>query len=269
MLNNPWSRLGPMAVLACALMQTGCGKPEGWAWSGPRVYLIRGDGLDDSDGLDVIRDELTARQVNARTYGPGNWLQIITEIDAAPREEAILVGHGHGAFLATQVARHYAQRGNGKFIEAVIALDAYNKDWPHTACEAGFREPHSKPAPIPISHSVLRVRNFNQSNPDSRRWGADLVSTRGSNIANTHPFCWYDNWWNGRGVTGQLLSQEVTNEGIWHETIDNDAEVIERVIQLCRRAALSPFHYTPPEHHPMVMPAGGGDQDTQTGKTAA
>ncbi|MBK8267751.1 MAG: hypothetical protein IPK83_05375 [Planctomycetes bacterium] len=150
---------------------TGCAKPERWDYTGPRVYLIHGDALDESDGLDLICEELEKHEINARTYGPENWLQIVADIDAAPQEEAILVGHGHGAFLATQVARHYAQRGNGKFIEAVIALDAYNKDWPHNAYEAGFREPHSKPMAIPISHSVLRVRNFNQCNPDSRRWG--------------------------------------------------------------------------------------------------
>lgn len=247
----------------------GCQRPEAWPYTGPRVYLIHGDDLDESDGFDLVCDELRSEEINARTYSPDEWLRIISEIEARPDEEAILVGHGHGAFLATQVARHYAQRGNGKFIEAVICVDAYNKDWPHSANEAGFAEPHEKPMAIPIAHSVLRVRNYSQCNPDSRRWGSDLVSTRSSNLANQHPFYWYEDWWNRRPVSGQKLSQEMTAEGVMHETIDNDVELVRRLIELCRRAALSPYHYTPPEHHPDTQPGDAPMREVTPEKTEA
>ncbi|MBX3394735.1 MAG: hypothetical protein KF841_05165 [Phycisphaerae bacterium] len=238
--------------LVALVFTSGCLHSEPRVYSGPAVYLIEGDSLDESDGLDLICDELTRQEIHARVYQPDNWLRIVKDIEARPNDDVILVGHGHGAFLATQVVRHFAQRHKSRFIKLVITLDAYNKDWPHNDCEAGFAEPHEKPMPIPIGHNALCIRNYNQCNPESRRWGADLVSTRASNLADQHPYYWYDDWWNRRPVTGQLLAHEVTNEGLVHETIDNDETLVRRVIELCRRAALSPYHYTPPEHHPAV-----------------
>lgn len=241
--------------MGALFIAVGCRQPDTRVYTGPGVYLIGGDSLDESDGLDLIRDELTRQEIHARVYHPDNWLRIINDIDARPNEDVILVGHGHGAFLTTQVVRHFAQRHKSRFIKLVVTLDAYNKDWPHNDCEAGFAEPHEKPMPIPIGHNATCVRNYSQCNPESRRWGADLVSTRASNLACQHPYYWYDDWWNRRPVTGQLLAHEVTNEGLVHETIDNDDAIIRRVIELCRRAALSPYHYTPPEHHPGSKPA--------------
>jgi len=228
----------------------GCHQPENWSYTGPRVYLIEGTSDECSDGLAVIRHELEKREINAKIYHPDDWLKIVVDIDAKPDEEAILVGHGHGAFLATQVVRHYAQEHKTKFIEAVFTIDAFNKDWPHNAQENGDKDPHCKPMNTPIGHNALKVRNYNQCNPESKRWGSDLVSTRGSNVACQHPYYWYDDYWDRRPVTGQLMSHQI--DGVTHETIDNDRELVDRITMMCRRAALSPFHYTPPYHHPDV-----------------
>ena len=115
---------------------TGCHKPETWSYTGPRVYLIEGTEDEDSDALYQIRDELRKQEINAEIYSPDNWLKIVVDIDNKYDEEVILVGHGHGAFLATQVVRHYAQHHKMKHIDAVFTLDAYNKDWPHNAQES-------------------------------------------------------------------------------------------------------------------------------------
>lgn len=241
-----------LAVL-CLTSTVGCHQPEKWSYTGPRVYLIQGASHDQSDGLELVCHELRKQEVNAQVYSPDNWLKIVVDIDSRPSEEVILVGHGHGAFLATQVVRHYAQEHKTKFIDAVFTLDAFNKDWPHNFREAGLCDPHEKPMNIPIGHNALRIRNYNQSNPDSRMWGADLVSTRASNLMYEHPYYWYDDFWNRRPVTGQVLAEEVTDEGVLHETIDNENALVQRIIRMCRRAALSPYHYTPPEHHPDVQ----------------
>lgn len=247
---------GGIAAVALGMMAvaTGCHRPESWSYTGPRVYLIEGTPDEASDGLALVRHELAKQEINAKIYYPDDWLKIVVDIDADPDEEAILVGHGHGAFLATQVVRHYAQRHKTKFIEAVFTLDAFNKDWPHNARERGDEDPHVQPMPIPIGHNALKVRNDVQDHPDSRRWGSDLVSTRGSNIALHHPYYWYDDYWDRRVVTGQHLAERIADEGIVHETIDNHVELLQRIITMCRRAALSPYHYTPPEHHPDVKP---------------
>jgi pimeloyl-ACP methyl ester carboxylesterase len=232
----------------------GCHQPEKWSFTGPRVYLIEGAADEDSEGLSVICHELERHEINARLYTPEDWLKIVVDIDAKPDEEAILVGHGHGAFLATQVVRHYAQCHKTKFIDAVITIDADNKDWPHNAHESGERDPHVRPMPIPVGHNAIKVRNFNQRNPQSLRWGSDLVSTRDSNVAEEHPYYWYDDFWDRNcRVTGQSLREDVTSLGVTHETIDNDAQLVQRIVTLCRKAALSPYHYTPPEHYPDVQ----------------
>lgn len=240
-----------LAALAGWLLfgATGCHTPEKWSWTGPRVYLIAGADDEDSDGLYCIRDELRRNEINTEVYCPDNWLKIVVDIDHAPHEEAILVGHGHGAFLATQVVRHYAQRHKMKHIRAVFTLDAFNKDWPHNAQERGDEDPRTAPMNTPIGHNALKVRNFVQRNDDSSRWGSELVSTRASNVAEEHPYHWYDDYWDRRPVTGQTLSVEVTRSGVCHETIDNHEKLVQRIIYLCRKAALSPYHYTPPEHH--------------------
>ncbi len=246
------------ATIVVALMSatltgsTGCHQPEKWSYSGPRVYLIEGEANEASDGLATIRQELEDREINAEIYRPDNWLKIVVDIDAKPDEEVILVGHGHGAFLATQVVRHYAQHHKTKFIEAVFTLDAFNKDWPHNASELGQGEPHVQPMPTPVGHNALKVRNYVQQNPWSERWGSDLVTTRGSNVALHHPYYWYDDYWDRRDVTGQHLAELVEGEDVEHETIDNEDELVQRIIMMCRKAALSPYHYTPPEHHPDV-----------------
>lgn len=244
-----------LAVLALGVTTAvGCHKPEKWSYTGPRVYLIEGTPDEESDGLEYVRNQLVAQEINAKMYTPDDWLRIVVDIDAKPDEEVILVGHGHGAFLATQVVRHYAQHHKTKHIEAVYTLDAFNKDWPHNAQERGDADEHCKPMQTPIGHNALRVRNYNQTNPDSKRWGSDLVSTRGSNIAEEHPYYWYDDYWDRREVTGQTLREEVTSQGVTHETIDNAPRLVQRIVRQCRRSALSPFHYTPLEHHPDVKP---------------
>ncbi len=236
-----------------AVLAAGCHHPEKSSFTGPRVYLIQGAPSEQSDGLELISHELQKQEINAKVYSPDDWLRIVVDIDARPCEEVILVGHSHGAFLATQVVRHYAQEHKTKYIEAVFTLDAYNKDWPHNLREAGLCDPHEKPMNIPIGHNALRVRNYNQSNPDSRRWGADLVTTRATDQMFEHPYYWYDDFWNRRAVGGQILAEEVTDEGVLHVTIDNESALVQRIIRMCRRAALSPYHYTPPEHHPDVQ----------------
>ncbi len=237
-----------MALLATVF--AGCHKPEKWQFTGPRVYLIEGVPDETSDGLALIRHELEKHEINAKVYYPDNWLKIVVDIDAKPDEEVILVGHGHGAFLATQVVRHYAQQHKTKFIEAVFTIDAFNKDWPHNECERGESEPRVQPMPTPIGHNALKVRNYIQKNSESRRWGSDLATTRGSNIALNHPYYWYDDYWDRRVVTGQHLAEEIKDACVAHETIDNQDELVQRIVMMCRKAALSPYHYTPPEHHP-------------------
>lgn len=228
---------------------SGCHQPEKWSYTGPRVYLIEGTPDEDSDGLYRVRDELRKQEINAEVYSPDNWLKIVVDIDNDYDEEVILVGHGHGAFLATQVVRHYAQHHKMKHIDAVFTLDAYNKDWPHNAQEKGDEDPHVPPMNTPVGHNALKVRNYVQREPDSRRWGSDMVSTRASNLAPAHPYYWYDDYWDRRPVTGQQLSVDVTSLGVRHETIDNADKMVQRIVRLCRKAALSPYHYTPPEHH--------------------
>jgi hypothetical protein len=239
-----------IVMMGSLVIATGCHKPEAWTYTGPRVYLIEGTSDEASDGLAVIRHDLEKQEINAKLYTPDDWLKIVVDIDAKPDEKVILVGHGHGAFLATQVVRHYAQEHKTKFIDAVFTIDAFNKDWPHNECERGDREPHSQPMPTPIGHNAIKVRNYVQMNPDSPRWGSDLVTTRASNIALNHPYYWYDDYWDRREVTGQHLAEELKDECITHETIDNQDELVQRIVLMCRKAALSPYHYTPAEHHP-------------------
>lgn len=237
-------------VAAASLVgASGCHQPEKWSYTGPRVYLIEGTPDEDSDGLYRVRDELRKQEINAEVYSPDNWLKIVVDIDNDYDEEVILVGHGHGAFLATQVVRHYAQHHKMKHIDAVFTLDAYNKDWPHNAQEKGDEDPHVPPMNTPVGHNALKVRNYVQREPDSRRWGSDMVSTRASNLAPAHPYYWYDDYWDRRPVTGQQLSVDATSLGVRHETIDNADKMVQRIVRLCRKAALSPYHYTPPEHH--------------------
>jgi hypothetical protein len=256
-MNRKSIHVGGAAVLLIAAMavSSGCHKPEKWSYTGPRVYLIEGTSDEASDGLALVRHELEKQEINAKLYYPDNWLKIVVDIDAKPDEEVILVGHGHGAFLATQVVRHYAQHHKTKFIEGVFTLDAYNKDWPHNSCEKGEGDPHTQPMATPIGHNALKVRNYIQKNPDSRRWGSDLATTRASNCAPKHPYYWYDDYWDRKeNCSGQRMAQEIKAPGVVHETIDNREELLQRIIVKCRKAALSPYHYTPPEHHPDVTP---------------
>jgi len=239
-------------ALALSAGAIGCHKPEKWDYTGPRVYLIEGAADEQSDGLALICDRLRREEINAQLYTPDNWLRIVVDIDHDPDEEVILVGHGHGAFLATQVVRHYAQRHKAKFIEAVYLLDAYNKDWPHNARERGEDDPHTQPMDTPIGQNALRARNWIQTNPDSRRWGADVATSRNSNIEPAHPYYWYDDYWDRRPLTGQRLAKKINHPRVVHETIDNHERLVNRITHLCRKSALSPFHYTPPEHHPDV-----------------
>lgn len=240
----------------------GCHEPEKWSYTGPRVYLIRGADGEPSTGLFEVRDRLRAQEINAEIYSPDNWLKIVVDIDSKPDEEVILVGHGHGAFLATQVVRHYAQQHKMKHIDAVFTLDAYNKDWPHNARERGEEDPHEPPMDTPVGHNALKVRNYVQRNPDSAKWGSEMASTRASNIREEHPYYWYDDYWDRRPVMGQKLKTDVTPMGVRHETIDNPDRMVQRITHLCRKAALSPYHYTPPEHHVDVAkrPASSGYQ---------
>lgn len=243
--------LSAVAIVAAE----GCQQPTKWAYTGPRVYLIGGAAGEGSDGLSQLRDDLHAHQINAKVYSPDNWLQVVADIDALPHEEAILVGHGHGAFLCTQVVRHYAQEHKTKFIEAVFTIDAYNKDWPHSMAQRGCCGEHARPGAIPIGHNALRVENYTQANQDSKTWGSGLVSTRASNLATRHPFYWYDNYWCAdEAGNGAPIGEDLTSLGVVHETIDNEAGLMQRILRQCRKAALSPYHYTPPEHHPDVPP---------------
>lgn len=228
---------------------TGCHEPENWSYTGPRVYLIRGAEDDHSEGLYKVRDKLRAEEINAEIYSPDDWLKIVVDIDSKPDEEAILVGHGHGGFLATQVVRHYAQEHKMKHIDAIFTLDAYNKDWPHNAKERGEEDPHQPPMDTPIGHNALKVRNYVQRHPDSAKWGSEMASTRASNIKEEHPYYWYDDYWDRRPVMGQQLKTDVTRLDVTHQTIDNPDRMVQRITHLCRKAALSPYHYTPPEHH--------------------
>ncbi len=50
-------------------------------------------------------------------------------------------------------------------------------------------------------------------------------------------------------MTGQELGTDVTPLMVNHTTIDNEQELVERIVRLCRKEALSPYHYTPPEHY--------------------
>ncbi|MFO0974646.1 MAG: hypothetical protein U1A27_14580 [Phycisphaerae bacterium] len=241
-----------ICVAALAALSTGCHQPTTWSYTGPRVYLIRGTPHEQSDSLFAIRDQLLKHEINAAVYSPDDWLKIVVDIDADPDEEAILVGHGHGAFLATQVARHYAQHHKTKHIKEVICVDAFNKDWPH---RSGVRQNGSgnvKPDAIPVGHNVRRVYNYVQRNPQSDTWGSPLVSTRDSNIAEDHPYYWYDHYWNDRPILGQTLEADLSSTGVAHENIDNYPRLVDRIVSLCRRAALTPCHYTPVRHHPHV-----------------
>lgn len=244
----------------------GCHKPQNWAYTGPRVYLIEGAANEDSDALYRIRDALVAEEINAAVFRPDNWLAIVVDIDSNPDEEAIIVGHGHGGFLATQVVRHYAQRHKMKHIDAVVTIDPFNKDWPHNDAERGEADPRTRPMPIPVGHGALKVRNYVQANPDCKRWGGELVSTRASNLAEQHPYYWYDDFWDRRPLTGQHQLFDLTSRGVTHETIDNHDELVKRIVRLTRKAALSPYHYTPPEHHPDVPRSRQPEKGTTASK---
>ena len=255
MMNRFSSSIVASIILTVLLLAVsgviGCHQPTQWSFTGPRVYLIKGTAAGESDALDRIQQALASREINAAVYTPEDWLKIVVDIDADPDEEAILVGHGHGAFLCTQVVRHYAQHHKTKFIDAVFTIDAFNKDWPHSARQSGDETPREAPTPIPIGHNALKVHNAIQRTADGRIWGTDLVSTRASNVAGEHPYYWYDHYWYDRPITGQRAPAARIG-GVLHHTIDNEAELVHRIIDFCRREALSPYHYTPPEHQPDV-----------------
>ncbi|HRW56138.1 MAG TPA: hypothetical protein P5081_24965, partial [Phycisphaerae bacterium] len=169
------------SFLASMLLSlTGCYNPEpqDWQYTGPRVYLIAGQDNEQSEGLWDVKKALEANEINARVFEYEDWLEIVEDIDFDPDEEVILVGHGHGAFLATQVVRHFAQEHKSKHIEAIYAIDPYNKDWPHNLHECGRWDPHHQPMAIPVGQNALKVRNYIQNHSDRRRWGSDLASTR-------------------------------------------------------------------------------------------
>jgi len=236
----------------------GCQKPTRFGYTGPRVYIIKGSDADHSEGLYRIHEQLRDQEIATEVYSPRDWLRVVRDIDRRPSEEAILVGHGHGAFLCTQVVRHYAQKHKTKLIEAVFSLDARNKDWPEgccwccstCCCDDGKCEAQAaSPTAIPVGHNAQKVYNWRQDSSQCPKPGADLVSTRASNVAHTHPYYWYDHYWCGAGVTGQELGTDVTPLMVNHSTIDNERELVERIVRLCHKEALSPYHYTPPEHY--------------------
>lgn len=241
-------------LLAVGLAAAGCHEPTVWPYTGPRVFLIKGTPEEESDGLYDVRDDLLRREINAAVYSPDDWLKVVNDIDRKPDEEAIVVGHGHGGFLATQVARHYAQEHKTKHIKHVIVVDGFNKDWPWAEHDS------HKPTPAPIGHNSRRVHNFTQRNSASEKFGTTYVSTRNSNVAEEHPYYWYDNYWYDRPVTGQRLSMDRSQTGVVHETIDNEKALVERITTLARRSALSPYHYTPVRHHPYAQPSQGAWQ---------
>ncbi len=180
----------------------GCQKPTRFSYTGPRVYIIKGSDDDHSEGLYRIREQLNDQEIATAVYSPSDWLRVVRDIDRRPSEEAILVGHGHGAFLCTQVVRHYAQKHKTKLIEAVFALDARNKDWPDGCCccccdSGSCDEKKAAPTAIPVGHNAQKVYVWRQRSSNCPMPGADLVTTRSSNVANTHPFYWYDHYWGG------------------------------------------------------------------------
>ncbi len=244
-----------LSGLALSTLGTGCHQPTNFAYTGPRVYLIKGTPNEVSDGLYELRDELNQHEIAAAVYSPDDWLKIVNTIDAKPDEEAILVGHGHGGFLATQVVRHYAQEHKMKFMKHVIVIDDFNKDWPYAETNA------HNPEAAPLGHNSRRADNFLQKTAASEIHGTTLISTRNSNVAEEHPYYWYDNYWDGKAFTGQkIATTDVTNLNVDHESIDNNKEVLDRILTLCRRSALSPFHYTPVRHHPYVTQAPDNGQ---------
>lgn len=242
---------GAMLITLLTLVSVGCGpKAMDWQFTGPRVYLIEGTNDDASGGLSQMRNELEQQEVNARVVPYTKWLDIVRDIDSDCDEEVILVGHGHGGFLATQVVRHYAQEHKLKHIDAVFLVDVYNKDWPHSLKQAGICDPHQRPMSTPVGHNALKVRNYLQSCPDCDQWGSNAATTRGSDMQYDHPYYWYDGYWTRDEITGQKWGTAADDDGVYHQTIDNQDVLIQRIVQLCRKAALSPFHYTPPEHYP-------------------
>lgn len=242
------------AGVLCAAV--GCHKPTVWTYTGPRVYLIQGSGNDGTTSFYQLRDELERREINAAVYSPDDWLKVVVDIDKDPDEDAILVGHGHGAFLCTQVVRHYAQDHKTKHIKAVLSVDPYNKDWPHKWESYHGSNPRIAPEAIPLGHNANMAWNYRQTNSQSEVWGSDLVSTRDSNIREEHPYYWYDHYWYDRPITGQALRDDMTQVGVTHESIDNYPQLVERIVSLCRQQALNPFHYTPVRHHPYATQAG-------------
>ena len=60
----------------------------------------------------------------------------------------------------------------------------------------------------------------------------------------------------------------MTDENLMHESIDNRPELVHRIVRMCREAALSPYHYTPPEDHPYVDPKGEPIPTQAQGKQA-
>jgi hypothetical protein len=60
------------------------------------------------------------------------------------------------------------------------------------------------------------------------------------------------------------------NLAVRHETIDNEPRLVQRIVWSCRKAALSPYHYTPPEHHVDVPPkAQPIEEPSPTGKSVS
>ena len=225
-------------------------QPTEWGYRNARVYLIAGQDPDLSDGLMTVRDRLLSHRINAAVYSPADWLKVVVDIEQRPCEEAIVVGHGHGGFLALQVARHFAHPKQYKHIKAVITLDPVIKDdaFYHAEGPRDARGHHRKaPLAQTVPTNVGYVYNYVQRNPLASHWGAELATLRGTG-GEAVGYDLHDPRVIRRN--GQRLGVNVTALGVGHETIDNAPWLVDKVVYLCRRMAMTDYRYTPADDHP-------------------
>lgn len=197
----------------------GCAAPATHTLAGPQVYILDGG---SGRGLELAL-QLKANRVNAAVYDSGNWLHVVTDIEKQPHLPVVLVGEGHGGFLAVEVARHFAHPVYRKQIRMLIAINPYDKD--------GFDRPS-----IPVPNNIDYVYNFQEKSA--------LVSTRGTDVeAIGHE--WRD--LRVRLADGQRLQLQRPADADGSACL---ADLMDDVVLLCRRAVLNSYHWTPRSVHP-------------------
>lgn len=227
-------RVGLVGVLLAVGLVGGCTKPAKSPYTGARVYLIEDTAGVNRDNLERLRVALDDHQINARTYTADNWLRIVKDIEKRPHQPVVLVGQGHGGFLAVEVVRHFAHPVYRKQIRMLITIDPCDKD--------GFDSPS-----IPIPDNIDYVYNVLTEPDGTASRGVELVSTRGTRVEK-YGYEWRD--LRVRTVEGQRLAMMTLRSDGKRASLGDDADLMNYVLDLCRKAVLNPYHWTPRSVHP-------------------